>query len=212
MISFKEFFSFKRNRFFWLNLIAMIVVVIAAAWGTLHWLDNYTRHGEAITVPNVKGLPLRQAENEINKQGLNAIAIDSSYVKGVPAGAVLEQTPDGNSKVKSGRTIYLTINTSDVPKIAIPDIVDNSSYRQATARLRAMGFKLTKPELIDGEKDWVYHVKYNEKKLNAGDRIPREATLTLCIGAGEDGLPSDSLGNDSIVVIDEAPIIDESWF
>ena len=76
MISFKEFFSFKHNRFFWLNLIAMFIVVIAAAWGTLHWLDNYTRHGEAITVPNVKGLPLRQAENEINKQGLNAIAID----------------------------------------------------------------------------------------------------------------------------------------
>ena len=26
MVTFKEFFSFKNNRFFWLNLIAMVVV------------------------------------------------------------------------------------------------------------------------------------------------------------------------------------------
>ncbi len=54
MVTFKEFFSFKNNRFFWLNLVAMIIVVIAIALGTLQWLDNYTRHGEAVVVPNVK--------------------------------------------------------------------------------------------------------------------------------------------------------------
>ena len=212
MISLKEFFSFKRNRFFWLNLIAMIVVVICAAWGTLHWLDNYTRHGQSVTVPNVKGLPLRAAENEINKLGLNAIAIDSNYVKGMPAGAVLEQTPESNSKVKEGRTVYLTINTADVPKIAIPDIIDNSSSRQAEARLRAMGFKLTAPELIEGEKDWVYGVKYKEHQLMSGDKVPRESVLTLCIGAGEDGLPGDSIQGDSIIVLDDKPVVDDEWF
>ena len=212
MISLKEFFSFKRNRFFWLNLIAMIVVVIGAAWGTLHWLDNYTRHGQSVTVPNVKGLPLRAAENEINKLGLNAIAIDSNYVKGMPAGAVLEQTPESNSKVKEGRTVYFTINTADVPKIAIPDIIDNSSSRQAEARLRAMGFKLTAPELIEGEKDWVYGVKYKEHQLMSGDKVPRESVLTLCIGAGEDGLPGDSIQGDSIIVLDDKPVVDDEWF
>ena len=212
MISLKEFFSFKRNRFFWLNLIAMIVVVIGAAWGTLHWLDNYTRHGQSVTVPNVKGLPLRAAENEINKLGLNAIAIDSNCVKGMPAGAVLEQTPESNSKVKEGRTVYLTINTADVPKIAIPDIIDNSSSRQAEARLRAMGFKLTAPELIEGEKDWVYGVKYKEHQLMSGDKVPRESVLTLCIGAGEDGLPGDSIQGDSIIVLDDKPVVDDEWF
>lgn len=212
MISLKEFFSFKRNRFFWLNLIAMIVVVIGAVWGTLHWLDNYTRHGQSVTVPNVKGLPLRAAENEINKLGLNAIAIDSNYVKGMPAGAVLEQTPESNSKVKEGRTVYLTINTADVPKIAIPDIIDNSSSRQAEARLRAMGFKLTAPELIEGEKDWVYGVKYKEHQLISGDKVPRESVLTLCIGAGEDGLPGDSIQGDSIIVLDDKPVVDDEWF
>ena len=80
MVTFKEFFSFKNNRFFWLNLIAMVVVIVAAAWGTLQWLDSYTRHGEAVVVPDVKGMNLRIAENELDKQSLKSIVIDSSYV------------------------------------------------------------------------------------------------------------------------------------
>lgn len=212
MISFRNFFSFKNNRFFWLNLIAMIVVIIGAAWGSLKWLDNYTRHGQSVTVPNVKGLPLEQAENEITLQKLNVITIDSNYVKGMPAGAVLEQNPEGNSKVKEGRTIYLTINTADVPKIVIPDLIDNSSYRQADARLRAMGFKMTEPEMVEGEKNWVYGIKYQDKNLISGDKIPREAVLTLCIGSGDE-LNTDSISRDSTIIIDEAPaVIDESWF
>lgn len=83
MVTFKEFFSFKNNRFFWLNLIAMVVVIVAAPLGTLQWLDNYTRHGEAVVVPDVKGMNLRIAENELDKQSLKSIVIDSSYVKGI---------------------------------------------------------------------------------------------------------------------------------
>lgn len=68
MVTFKEFFSFKNNRFFWLNLVAMIIVVIAIALGTLQWLDNYTRHGEAVVVPNVKDcLCVRPRMKSINK-------------------------------------------------------------------------------------------------------------------------------------------------
>ena len=179
MISLKEFFSFKNIIAFWLNLIAMPIVVIAVIFGVLHWLDTYTHHGESIIVPNVNGLPWEKAESELNKKNLKVEIVDSNYVKGMIAGAVLEQKPVGGAKVKVGRTIYLTINTGEIPKVTIPDIIDNSSYRQAEARLRAMGFKLTEPEYIEGEKDWIYGVKYNGKELTSGEKIPREAVLTL---------------------------------
>ena len=165
MISLKDFFSFKNNRAFWLNLIAMPVVVIAVILGVLHWLDVYTHHGESIIVPNVNGLPVKEAQNEFSKKNLRVEIVDSNYVKGILAGAVLEQKPAAGSKVKIGRTIYLTINTGEAPKVTIPDIIDNSSFRQAEARLRALGFKLTEPEYIEGEKDWIYGVKYNGKEL-----------------------------------------------
>ena len=210
MISLKDFFSFKNNKVFWVNLIAMPIVVIAIIFGVLHWLDTYTHHGESIIVPNINGLPLEEAGKELSKKNLELEVVDSNYVKGMPAGAVLEQQPVAGAKVKIGRTIYLTINTGEIPKIAIPDIIDNSSYRQAEARLRAMGFKLTEPEYIEGEKDWIYGIKYNGKELTSGEKIPREAVLTLCVG--DDELKSDSIQTDSPTIQSDGATIDESWF
>lgn len=213
MVTFKEFFSFKNNRFFWLNLIAMVVVCVAAALGTLRWLDGYTRHGEAVVVPDVKGMNLRLAENELDKQSLKSIVIDSSYVKGMPPGSILEQNPSGGSKVKEGRTIYLTINADSAPKVAVPDIMDNSSLRQAEAKLRALGFKLTEPEYINGEKDWVYNIKYRGRNLKAGEKIPHEAVLTLCVGDGNETMTEDStITTVSGTIDDDKPVVDESWF
>ena len=210
MISLKDFFSFKNNKVFWVNLIAMPIVVIAVIFGVLHWLDTYTHHGESIIVPNINGLPLEEAGKELSKKNLELEVVDSNYVKGMPAGAVLEQKPVAGAKVKIGRTIYLTINTGEIPKVAIPDIIDNSSYRQAEARLRAMGFKLTEPEYIEGEKDWIYGVKYNGKELTSGEKIPREAVLTLCVG--DDELKGDSIRTDSLTIQSDKTIVDESWF
>ena len=52
----KDFFSFRQNRFFWANILAMAVVVVGLLFGVLKGLDIYTRHGEAVIVPDVKGM------------------------------------------------------------------------------------------------------------------------------------------------------------
>ena len=39
-----------------LNLLLAVVVACALVFGTLKWLDSYTRHNEAVVVPDVKGL------------------------------------------------------------------------------------------------------------------------------------------------------------
>jgi len=216
MVTLKNFFSFKNNRFFWLNIIAMIIVIVVAVFGTLWRLDLYTHHGESYVVPNVKNKNLDQAQLLLNQQFMQGIVIDSNYVKELPAGIVLDQAPAGGLRVKKGRTIYLTINTNEVPKIKIPDVIDNSSMRQAAAKLKAMGFKLTEPEMVAGEQDWVYGIKYRGRALKAGDKVPSEALLTLCIGSTQmrDSLSMDSLNmqiemNSSE---DEAPTVDDSWF
>jgi hypothetical protein len=48
-----------------------------------------------------------------------------------------------------------------------------------------MGIKLSPCEYVDGEKDWVYGVKYRGKNIFGGDRIPIGAELTLQIGSGQ---------------------------
>ena len=157
---------------------------------------------------------LRLAENELDKQSLKSIVIDSSYVKGIPPGAILEQNPAGGSKVKEGRTVYLTINADSAPQVAVPDIMDNSSLRQAEAKLRALGFKVTDPAYISGEKDWVYSIKYRGRTLQAGEKVPHEAVLTLCVGNGNDTMPEDSTMTEEVsgTTGDDTPVVDESWF
>ena len=81
MVTLKDFFSFKNNRFFWLNLIAMVVVITAIIVGTLFWLDNYTHHNQSYLVPNVKNQTLPEAEQALTTQKRKGIVIDSSYVK-----------------------------------------------------------------------------------------------------------------------------------
>jgi len=212
MITFKDFFSFKNNRFFWINIIAMILVVIVVIFGTLKWLDSYTRHGDAIEVPNVKNINVDEAEVMLNNRELSLVVIDSTYKKDLPAGTVLEQNPVPGSKIKKGRAIYVTINSDRVPLVAIPDIVDNSSLRQAEAKLKAMGFKLSEPQYISGEKDWVYGLSYRGRQLNTGDRVPREAILTLTAGNGSEAVEEDSTQVDEMGADEGEAEVDKSWF
>ena len=209
----KDFFSFKTNKYFWLNLIAMMAVVILLLFGVLKWLDVYTRHGEAVVVPDVKGMTVGEAEMLFRNHGLVCVVSDSSYVKNKPAGSILELNPSAGQKVKEGRTIYLTINTLDVPLRLVPDVADNSSVRQAQAKILAAGFKLSESELISGEKDWVYGVKYKGCQLNMGDKVPVGATLTLLVGDGETQVQD----SDSLEIVEDAAgttdvSTDDSWF
>ena len=209
----KEFFSFKTNKYFWLNLIAMVAVVILLLFGVMKWLDVYTRHGEAVVVPDVKGMTVGEAEMLLRNHGLVCVVSDSNYVKNKPAGSILELNPSAGQKVKEGRTIYLTINTLDAPLRLVPDVADNSSVRQAQAKILAAGFKLSESELISGEKDWVYGVKYKGRQLNMGDKVPVGATLTLLVGDGETQVQD----SDSLEIVEDAAgttdvSTDDSWF
>ena len=216
MIGFKDFFSFRKNKLFWINIIGIIVVLIIITLGTLVWLDSYTRHGEAHIVPNVKNKNIVEAEMILNESKMKCVVVDSNYVKGVPEGMVLEQIPVAGAKVKEGRTIYLTITTTSVPLVQLPDIIDNSSIRQAEAKLKSMGFKLTEPELVPGEQDWIYGIKYRGRDLKSGDKVPNEAMLTLCVGDTHlrDSLAMDStyIDMNSIPQSDEEAKVDDSWF
>jgi beta-lactam-binding protein with PASTA domain len=202
----KKFFSFRKNRLFWGNLIAMAVVVALLIYGVLAGLDSYTRHGEAVVVPSVRDKSVAEANRILAGRRLIGIVSDSTYVKTKPAGYVLECTPAAGQKVKEGRTIYLTVNTLNVPKQVVPDVSDNSSMRQAQARLAAAGFRLDEIEYIAGEKDWVYGVKYNGVMLTGAEQVPTGATLTLVVGNGERSAESDSLN------IDKPAAPEEDWF
>ena len=99
-------------------------------------------------------------------------------------GAILEQVPTAGRKVKSGREIILTVNTEKRPTTALPDIADNSSLREAQAKLTAIGFKLGPVEYVNGDRDWVYGVKCRDRNIYAGEQAPLDVPLVLQVGRG----------------------------
>ena len=181
----KEFFGKLFGRFVMWNLAAMVAVIIVLCFCVKCGLASYTHHGEAVLVPNLTGVELKDAIEQLEKEGLFVVANDTGYVKQMPADAILTQTPGAGTNVKKGRTIYVTINSKSSPMLAIPDLIENSSYREAQARLTAMGFVLTEPKRVEGEGDWVYGIMAGGRSLQTGDRIHSGTMLTLVIGNGE---------------------------
>ena len=114
--------------------------------------------------------------------------------------------------------MYLTVCTHRTPTRVIPDVIDNSSLREAQARILAAGFQLTENAYIAGEKDWVYGVRYRGKTLRPGAKVPVGAALTLVVGGDEADMAADSLDVESpqtgeVQPDNEEPAnADESWF
>jgi len=167
-----------------LNLLGMALVVVVLCLIVKFGLAVYTHHGEGIAVPDLKGMSYHKARLLLEENQLNIVVSDSGFVKTMPADCILAQTPGFGSKVKSGHTIYVTVNSPSSPTFAIPDIVDNSSFREAEAKLMAMGFRLTEPQKVVGEKDWVYGISCRGRRVSNGDRVPIDYPLTLMIGTG----------------------------
>lgn len=180
----KEFFKKVYSRFLLLNLLAMVVVVVLLCIGVAYGLDLYTHHGEGIEVPELKGMRYQKACLLLEEKGLNIVVSDSGYNKTYPADCILAQIPGHGQKVKEGHVIYVTVNSPSSPTFAIPDIVDNSSLREAEAKLTAMGFHLAPAQRVTGEKDWVYGILCRGRRISNGDRVPIDYTLTLMVGSG----------------------------
>ena len=51
----------------------MIVVVALLLFGTLKGIDIYTRHGEAVVVPDVKGMTVAEAGTVFGNRGLACV-------------------------------------------------------------------------------------------------------------------------------------------
>lgn len=191
-----EFINKFRSSYLWGNLLAMAFALLLLVVGVKVGIDIYTHHGEAIKIPNVSRMPESDAVRLLEEMGFVPVVSDTGYVKALPPGTILEQSPAAGTVVKSGRYIYLTINALDVPTLTFPDIIDNCSYREAVAKLKAMGFKLGEPQYVPGEKDWVYAVKVKGVSISAGQKVSIEDILIIEVGNGMRD------ANDSLYVVD----------
>ncbi len=187
-----------------LNVLAMAVIALLLILVTFRWIKSYTLHGQYIAVPDVSGMFEEEAGKVLAEAGLKYEVLDYKYDKMMVEGGVIEQKPKPGAYVKDGRKIYLTLNSGKVPVRAVPDVADNSSLRAAESRLTAAGFKLGRTVYIDGDLDWVYEIRYQGEKIEAGTEIPEGSLLTIVAGNGNPV--------EIIEEVDSATVIDSDFF
>lgn len=192
-----------------LNLLLAVVVACALIYGTLVWLDKYTRHNEAVVVPDVKGLKIEEAAEFFKNNNLRYNVIDSVFSKDVDPGAIVELVPSAGSKVKEGRIVFITVNALTSQMATIPEVED-LSFRQAYALLKARGFEKVEIEYVPGDfKDLAVSVDLRGRTLAKGEHVPLTAPLVLKVSSGDTELPTDSLSNMPVESLDSE---EENWF
>lgn len=166
------------------NLLIMAGVFIMLIFVILFLLKEYTRHNDSIEVPDLKGLQVQDAGAIVKAADLEYEVVDSIYRKDGAPGSILEQIPLAKSKVKQGRTIYLTVQAKDEPLVAIPNLED-FSQRQAEASLNGLGFsRITIKEIPSEYQGLVYGVEHKGIIIMPGQKVPKGAPLTLRVGSG----------------------------
>lgn len=148
------------------------------------YLPSTTNHGETVTVPDVIGMSIDELDEYIVKRGLRFEVNDSSYSDNQDPLTVLKQFPKPGSKVKENRKIILTLNRVEPPYVPVPDLVDRP-LKNAQVVLKSNELNIGNISYVpDLAFNAVITMKFNGKKINSGERIPKGSTLDLEVGNG----------------------------
>jgi beta-lactam-binding protein with PASTA domain len=175
-------FRFIFSKWFLINIAIALGVVVLSFFFINNRLANYTHHGEEIEVPDYRGYSSDSIQSLFDGNQFRLKIIDSLYDKEMAPGAIIIQNPAPGSMVKENRSIYVTINARQAPKIMLPAMVNRSS-RQVIATLNVLGIQIKKKQYKTSPFDnLVLDVLYNGESVAEGAVLPINSQLVLVIG------------------------------
>ena len=179
-----NFWAYLKTKQFRIHLLLAIASVFLVVLLVFFSLSFYTRHGEGIPVPQLKGRSIENAMIILKGEGFE-YKIDSVYVLDKAPGMVVEQDPDAGTNVKESRTIYLTVVTRLAPNIELPDL-EPFTYREAVATITNYGLKVGDTTYrSDIARDHVLEVRFAGQPIKPGTKIPKGSKIDLVLGNGE---------------------------
>jgi len=149
----------------------------------LEYLEDYTLHGQAISVPDYQNQIWSDTLGQSNSD-FDLIIADSVYKKGAEKNLILDQDPAPMTTVKKGRKIYVTVSSANPPSISMPKLVD-LSLRQAVSLLDIYGLQIG--ELTyrpDNCINCILEQKINDEEITAGRKLQKGSKVDLVVGQG----------------------------
>lgn len=180
----------------WNNYVVRNLILAAGAVLILVFLASLalkviTRHNRYKEVPEFVGVNIYDAQKMARKANLNIEINDSLFVPIYEPGMVLEQNPEAGTNVKSGRNIFVTINSFTQKKVEIP-YVKGFSLRQAKNILETAGLEIEKIVYVnDMATNYVLEQSYNGKVIRKDTKMSIEmgSGITLTVGRSHSTRP-----------------------
>lgn len=180
-------FQFLKSRTFFIQLGIALVGVLVMCVLLLYFLDFRTNHGQEIPVPDLKKMQISIATEKLNEMNLDLIVLDTvDFNAKMPPYSIMQQDPDINTTVKSGRKIYVKINAGGYSDVKIP-IYKDKTYRQLSANIKILGLEegtiTYKPNIA---KDVVLGMTQNGKLLKEGQVVKKNSKVNFILGDGKE--------------------------
>ncbi len=169
------------NQYLWKGLVLFVVIT-----GILYVLFNYllmptyTRHGISVAVPDVLDFSFEEAAVVIEQRGLRPEQV-LLRKPNLPRDVVIDQNPSPNARVKTGRRIYLTINSGDTTTVLVPK-VEGFSVREARNRIMIQG--LAVQDVVPDSIPSAHANTITRQSPVAGERVPPGTLVTLWYSTG----------------------------
>ena len=177
-------FKFLKSRKFFIHFGLAIATSGLILMLSFYSINLYTHHGEAVSVPDFSALTFDQAQRMAEDKDFKVEISDSVHFQDKEKGTIVSQVPVPNSKVKTGRTIYLIINGMEPETVQMPDLT-GISVRQATADAELFGLKIGKLSYVPDISTTVIKQKYKGKEIVPNTPIIKGALIDLIVGKGE---------------------------
>lgn len=182
-----NFFRFLFSKRFLKHLAAALVITFLIITGVMLSLRIYTKHGDYLYVPYLKGKTLEQIAVNPEYKDFVFVVLDSVFEPQVPRGTIINQDPFPQSKVKQGRKIYLSVVSSIPEKTKMPDL-KFLTLRQAVSVLESCGLKLGRLNYIQTFDEDAVQQQYSDGKVIVpGTSINKGTVISLMVGMGSKG-------------------------
>jgi len=147
-------------------IILLLVLVVLVDWVVM---PLYTRHGQEMEMPNITKMRYEDAKRALELEDFEIVTEEERYSGEIPAGYVIEQSPQPHAKVKNGRRVYVVVSRGE-KRVLMPNLMERS---QRDAELL-----LSKNRLIPGVISYEYSNIHPEGVV-IDQSVPPNAEVTI---------------------------------
>lgn len=176
----------------------MAIVLIVVVMITLFWLRSYTNHGQKLELPDYVGIKFDSAQKDAEDKTFTMVVKDSVHRVGIKGGEVLAQLPVAYSKVKEGRTVYVTVAKYNADLIKLEDLPMLYGERYEDKK-QELGYLDITTEIRDyqydtGDPDHILEVWQNGKQIvgrnmkGKGVTVPKGGKLSFVLSKSRGGV------------------------